>query len=554
MALILKDRVKETTTSVGTGAITLAGASTGYQAFSVIGNSNTTYYCIAGQGTGEWEVGIGTYTLSGTSLSRDTILASSNSGSVVTLSAGTKDVFVVYPAGKSVNQNASGNVEFGDGTVSAPSISFASDTNTGLYRIGADNLGVAVNGTKIIDVATTGVSVAGAIGSTGNYTITKAEPTIVFSNTGQDSWLIAAGGGGNISNGYLGFRNTTDGVTPFQIAPNAIANTAILTSTGLSVTGTLSATSTIKTGSAADASSGFAVGRRDNGSTAWTIYSAAGNLQVFDSAAVADALVYTSGSGLAVTGALSCSTNLTVTGGTITTGSTTALSLATSGGTQFVVTNTASSVNYFTVTGSALSSGAAYLSAGGADSNISAVIQSKGTSSVILQTGGGIQAIVSNTASANRYITLTGSNGGNPTIGVSAGTLNVSSSLIVQGNTTLDPDVGVGQYWGNIADGSGYGALGWGINDGSGNTAAIGFGSGFIYFATGTAASNLTVRSHISAAGLNVAGYIEGAEQTAPAAPAANGYRIFAEDNGSGKTRLMVRFASGASQQIAIEP
>jgi hypothetical protein len=80
------------------------------------------------------------------------------------------------------------------------------------------------------------------LASTGNYTITRAEPTIVLSNTGQDSWLIAAGGGGNISNGYLGFRNTTDGVTPFQIAPDAIANTAILTSTGLAVTGTLSAT------------------------------------------------------------------------------------------------------------------------------------------------------------------------------------------------------------------------------------------------------------------------------------------------------------------------
>jgi len=109
MALVLKDRVKETTTTAGTGTVTLAGASTGYQSFSAIGNANTTYYCIAGQGTAEWEVGIGTYTASGTTLSRDTILASSNSGSVVTFSAGTKDVFVVYPADKSINLDASGN-------------------------------------------------------------------------------------------------------------------------------------------------------------------------------------------------------------------------------------------------------------------------------------------------------------------------------------------------------------------------------------------------------------------------------------------------------------
>ena len=94
MALVLADRVKETTTTTSTGTITLAGASTGYQSFSVIGNGNTTYYTIAHQTANEWEVGIGTYTSSGTTLSRDTVLASTNSGSKVNFSAGTKDVFV----------------------------------------------------------------------------------------------------------------------------------------------------------------------------------------------------------------------------------------------------------------------------------------------------------------------------------------------------------------------------------------------------------------------------------------------------------------------------
>lgn len=103
MALVLKDRVKESSTTTGTGTITLAGAATGYQSFSAIGNGNTTYYCIAAQTGTEWEVGIGTYTSSGTTLSRTTILASSNSGSAVNFSAGTKDVFVTYPAGRSVN-------------------------------------------------------------------------------------------------------------------------------------------------------------------------------------------------------------------------------------------------------------------------------------------------------------------------------------------------------------------------------------------------------------------------------------------------------------------
>ena len=102
MALVLADRVKETTTTTGTGTVTLLGASTGFQSFAVIGNANTTYYTIAGQTTSEWEVGIGTYTSSGTTLARTTVLSSSNGGSAVNFSAGTKDVFVTYPSERAV--------------------------------------------------------------------------------------------------------------------------------------------------------------------------------------------------------------------------------------------------------------------------------------------------------------------------------------------------------------------------------------------------------------------------------------------------------------------
>jgi hypothetical protein len=102
MALVVKDRVRETTTTTGTGTITLGGAATGFQSFSVIGDSNTTFYTIQLANTNEWEVGIGTYTLSGTTLSRDTILESSNGGSAVNFSAGSKDVFVTYPAEKAI--------------------------------------------------------------------------------------------------------------------------------------------------------------------------------------------------------------------------------------------------------------------------------------------------------------------------------------------------------------------------------------------------------------------------------------------------------------------
>jgi hypothetical protein len=103
MAFVLADRVKETTTTTGTVTVTLDGASTGYQSFSAIGDANTTYYTIAGQTGSEWEVGIGTYTASGTTLARTAVISSSNAGSLVNFSAGTKDVFVTYPASYTSN-------------------------------------------------------------------------------------------------------------------------------------------------------------------------------------------------------------------------------------------------------------------------------------------------------------------------------------------------------------------------------------------------------------------------------------------------------------------
>jgi len=102
MALVLADRVRETSTTVSTGTLTLAGAVANFQSFAAIGNTNTTYYTIVNRSASEWEIGIGTYTASGTTLSRDTVLSSSNSGSLVNFSAGTKDVWGDYPAGKAV--------------------------------------------------------------------------------------------------------------------------------------------------------------------------------------------------------------------------------------------------------------------------------------------------------------------------------------------------------------------------------------------------------------------------------------------------------------------
>ena len=98
MALVLKDRVKSNTTTTGTGTIVLGGAALGYQSFAVIGDANSTYYTIADSTTGDWEVGIGTYYSANTSLTRDTVLSSSNSSALVSFAAGAKDVFVTQPA------------------------------------------------------------------------------------------------------------------------------------------------------------------------------------------------------------------------------------------------------------------------------------------------------------------------------------------------------------------------------------------------------------------------------------------------------------------------
>ncbi len=137
MALVIADRVQETTTTTGTGTITLAGAVSGFQSFAAIGNGNTTYYTIAHTTVAEWEVGIGTYTSSGTTLARTTILASSNSNNAVDFSAGTKNVFCTYPAGRAVERDASNILTLDAGTTTIPPLVLQSGTNLTTATAGA---------------------------------------------------------------------------------------------------------------------------------------------------------------------------------------------------------------------------------------------------------------------------------------------------------------------------------------------------------------------------------------------------------------------------------
>jgi hypothetical protein len=120
MALLVKDRIKETTSTTGTGTLTLAGAVAGYQAFSVLGDGATTYYALTDANGTAWEVGLGTYASSGTTLARTTVLDSSNSGSKITLTSGTHDVFVTYPAGKAgFNDQGISKTFTADGAITA---------------------------------------------------------------------------------------------------------------------------------------------------------------------------------------------------------------------------------------------------------------------------------------------------------------------------------------------------------------------------------------------------------------------------------------------------
>lgn len=135
MALALFDRVQETTTTTGTGSLILAGAVPGFQSFAVVGDTNTCYYTIVNGSA--WEVGVGTYSTTGPTLARTTILSNSNADtSPITLTSGSKPVFLTYPAEKSVNLDSSGNV--------SPLGTVASGTWQGT------TVGVAYGGTGVV--------------------------------------------------------------------------------------------------------------------------------------------------------------------------------------------------------------------------------------------------------------------------------------------------------------------------------------------------------------------------------------------------------------------
>jgi len=235
MALVINDRVKETTTTTGTGAVSLGGAVTGFETFAAgVGNSNTTYYCIAHQDQAEFEVGLGTLDGDSSDLTRTTVISSSNSDSAVDFSAGTKDVFCTIPASKLVFEDGSDNLNISSikntslvvGRDADNDIDFATDNNILFRASGADqiklvdgalapvtdndvDLGTSslefkdafFDGTVEADAITIGgtnvtslfASLSGANTFTGNIEIDVAsgDPTIILDTQGADKFHIA---------------------------------------------------------------------------------------------------------------------------------------------------------------------------------------------------------------------------------------------------------------------------------------------------------------------------------------------------------------------------
>ena len=255
MAFVLADRVRDTTNTTGTGAVTLSGtAPIGYQTFgAAIGGGNSTYYCIAGQNTTQWEVGIGTYTSFGTSLSRDTVLASSNSGSLVTFSSGDKDVFVTYPAEKSVNYDSSGNI------INTGSLSF---TGTGKTITGDfTNATVSnrlnfqtstVNSTTGIYALPNGTSTAASWQAANNSDPTNASKVLIAAESASMQLVSGRNGSGTYlplvfyTNGAEKMRLDTSGNLGVGVTPSgsytvesvgAISGTNLLATNGLLVEG-----------------------------------------------------------------------------------------------------------------------------------------------------------------------------------------------------------------------------------------------------------------------------------------------------------------------------
>ena len=198
MALVLDDRVRETSSTTGTGTLNLGGAVGGFQTFVAgVGDGNTTYYAIVHRTENEWELGVGTVTDATTdTLARTTVISSSNSDSAVDFSAGTKDVFVTQPASKAVYEDAGSDVTLPDDLIlgsDSAVLKFGADSDTTLTH--TDGTGLTLNSTNKLTFQDTGTYI---------HSNADGDLDLVSDGTAVDSINLESAGGITLDAGTAG--------------------------------------------------------------------------------------------------------------------------------------------------------------------------------------------------------------------------------------------------------------------------------------------------------------------------------------------------------------
>ena len=283
MALVINDRVKETTTTTGTGAVSLGGAVTGFEAFSAgIGNSNTTYYAIVHQTEDEFEVGLGTLDGDSSDLTRTTVISSSNSDSAVDFAAGTKDVFCTMPASKLVFEDASSDVTLPNDLIlgsDSSVLKFGADSDTTLTH--TDGTGLTLNSTNKllfrdtglylnsstdgqldivadteIQIAATTIDINGAVALNGAIT---GATNITLSGE-LDAATLDISGNADIDGTLEADAITIDGTAIASVLSPIAGNTSLVTTGALDTGSITSGFGTIDTGASTITTTGLISG------------------------------------------------------------------------------------------------------------------------------------------------------------------------------------------------------------------------------------------------------------------------------------------------------